>query len=239
MFNTLTDKQIEKIILASQIVSETMRVLQKSESNIVGEILKTAEKFYEWEHLPPNDVYDTSSHSQYYFHAHSKSSDGSGLHDDEHGHFHTFIRGKAMPESIKPLPLNGYDHKTDIGNINTHIIGIGMNNNGIPIRLFTVNRWVTGETWFRAEDILKIIDLYEIDDTRPSWAVNLWISNMIILFQPIIKELIFERDQTIEQWKNDHPEVDDVYEDRNLEVTSFRDINLADYVDQLSTFIEN
>ena len=238
MFENLNQNQLEKMLGAAQAVSEIMRVLQKSETNVVGEILKTADNFYEWEHLPEDDVYDRASHSQYYYHAHAKSDDGSNLHDDEHGHFHTFIRGKAMPEAIAPLALKDYDPQTHISDINTHIIGIGMDGNGVPIRLFTVNRWVTGETWFDAKDILKILDQYEIDDTRPSWPLNLWISNMIVLFRPMIEELILERDQCIKKWEDDNPGVENIYEDRALEVTSYRDINLADYIEQLSTAVE-
>ncbi|MFK7839111.1 MAG: hypothetical protein AB8B83_02170 [Bdellovibrionales bacterium] len=238
MFENISQNQLEKMLRAAQIVSETMRVLQKSETNIVGEMLKTSDNFYQWEHLPADDVCDRDSHSQYYYHAHEKSESGNGFHDDEHGHFHTFIRGKGMPDSIKPLPLNDYDPNTDINDINTHIIGIGMNDHGVPIRLFTVNRWVSGETWISAQDIIDILDAYEIDDTRPSWATNLWITNMVILFRPLIEKLIKERDETIYNWQKDHSKSDNVYEDRKLEVTSHQDIDLSQYVSALTKYAE-
>lgn len=238
MLKKLEIETLEKMYAAAEVVSETMRVLQKSDTNVVGEILKTVDNFYEWEHLPEDDVYDHVSHSQYYYHAHAKSDKGNGLHDDEHGHFHTFIRGKAMPEGIKPLALDDYNPETDISDINTHIIGIGMDSNGVPMRLFTVNRWVSGETWCAGEDVIKLLDHYQIDDTRPSWALNLWISNMIILFRPVIEELIRERDQTIENWKAQYPDVQNVYEDRNLEVTSYKDISLVDYIEAISRALD-
>lgn len=236
MFETIDKDQLEKMLRAAHIVSETMRVLQKSGTNAVGEILKTEENFFQWEHLPNDDVYDRHSHSQYYYHAHEKSDTGNGIHDDEHGHFHTFIRGKGMPEGINPLSLSDYDSNMDISDINTHIIGIGMNELGVPIRLFTVNRWVTGETWFKAEDVLRLLDRYEIDDTRPSWPLNLWITNMIILYRPVIEQLIIERDKTIEKWIGDNPDIENIYEDRNLEVTSYQNINLGEYVEKLLEF---
>lgn len=237
MFETLSVHQLEKMFEAAATVSETMRVLQKSETNIVGEILKTAETFKEWEHIPSNDVYDRQSHSQYYYHAHSKTEDGTGIHDNEHGHFHTFIRGKGIPKNIKPKTLPDYDPSIDISNVNTHIIGIGMNEFGVPIRLFTVNRWVTGETWHDAEDIIKLLDNYEIDDTRPSWAMNLWMGAMIALFRPQIESLINQRDQTIAQWAKENPDIENVYEDRNLEVTSYLDINLLEHIENLEELI--
>ena len=117
-------------------------------------------------------------------------------------------------------------------------MGIGIGANGVPIGLFTVNRWVTGETWFQASDIVALLDRYQIDKTEPSWPLNLWLTNMLILFRPTIEALIHERDQAILQWQRDHPEVENVYEDRNLEVTSYRAINLAQYVDELTSALE-
>lgn len=233
MIKDLNKDKLEDIYSSAQIVSETMRVLQKSDTNVVGEILKTSDNFLEWEHIPSDDVYDRTSHSQYYYHTHAKSESGDNIHDDEHGHFHSFIRGKGMPEGIKPLNLPDYDPNTDIGGVNTHIIGVGMNQHGVPIRLFTVNRWVTGETWHKAEDIIRMLDNFEIDDIRPSWPVNLWLTHLISLYNPQIRDLILQRDATIEKWKKDNPDIENVYEDRNLEVTSYLDINLLDHINKI------
>ena len=186
----IDNNNLQEMYQAAGIMSETMRVLQKSETNVVGEILKTTEKFIEWEHIPNEDVYDKHSHCQYYYHTHQKSKSGDDLHDDEHGHFHTFIRGKAMPGNIQPTPLPDYDPDMDISEVNSHVIGIGMNELGVPIRLFTVNRWVTGETWHKGEDVVSLLDQFEIDSIYPSWPVNLWITNIVSLFKPQIEELI-------------------------------------------------
>ena len=238
MYN-LSKKQIEKMHQSAQIVSETMRVLQKSETNIVGEMLKTVDDYFEWEHIPADDVYDRHSHSQYYYHTHQKSEDGTNIHDDEHGHFHSFIRGKGIPEGILPVALPDFNQDMDISDINTHIIGIGMDTYGTPIRLFTVNRWVTGETWYSARDLISMLDSFEIDNIRPSWPVNLWLTHIISMYRPEIEQLILQRDETIKKWEKDHPNIENVYEDRNLEVTSYLNINLLEQAkkieDQVST----
>ncbi|MDA0656511.1 MAG: hypothetical protein O2912_08915, partial [Proteobacteria bacterium] len=70
---------------AGGLVIECYRVLAKTEDNIVGEILKTEENFYEWDHYPDGDIYDGESHSQFYYHAHVAGGRPGG-----HGHFHTF-----------------------------------------------------------------------------------------------------------------------------------------------------
>ena len=67
-------------------VLNCQRVLRKTSSNIVGEILRNQGTFFEWNHYPKGDAIDRETHSQYYYHAHPKS-DRPG----EHGHFHNFL----------------------------------------------------------------------------------------------------------------------------------------------------
>ena len=61
---------------------------------------------------------------------------------------------------------------------------------------------------------------FDVRLARPSWIVNRWLSAMLVLFQPQIVRLLHERDARIDAWRADHPDTNDVYEDRRLEVTS-------------------
>ena len=96
---------------------------------------------------------------------------------------------------------------------------------GAPLRLFTTNRWVTGEVWYEAEDVVNLLEKFTIDIAQPSWPVNLWVSNMLVLFRPQIVELIHARDAAIANWAQAHPDRN-VYEDRELEVTSVAEIRV-------------
>ncbi|MEM9422504.1 MAG: hypothetical protein AAF986_08370, partial [Pseudomonadota bacterium] len=232
LMSHLSEDHLIEMQQAAAMVSETMRVLQKSGSNVVAEVLRTAPEFIEWEHMPPEDAYDHESHSQFYYHAHAKSEDGTGHHDDEHGHFHLFLRGPGMPQAYTPAPLPDVNVPTNRHDINTHLIGIGMNEMGVPTKLFTVNRWVTAETWFSADDIIALLPSFEMDTTVPSWPLNLWLTNMVTLFRPHIEQLIRQRDASIAKWQEKHP-AENSYEDRRLEVTSSIDIDLAAYVEQI------
>ncbi|MEM9233705.1 MAG: hypothetical protein AAGA69_05645 [Pseudomonadota bacterium] len=194
------------------IISEAMRVLRKSGSNLVAEVMATTDTFLEWEHLPPEDVIDRETRSQYFYHAHARSETGDGPHDDEHGHFHLFRR------------IDGPE-----GEDLVHLIGISMNAHGVPFRLFTVNQWVTGDTWLPADEVIALLDGFEIDDTRPSWALNLWLTHMVRLFRLEITRLIEARDRQIDAWKAEHPDCD-AFEDRELEVTSVYSFDLAETV---------
>jgi len=238
-FSKLPRERLEDMFEAAAIVLETMRVVQNTESNISKDILRFTDNYTEWEHVPPNDVYDHKTHSQYYFHTHAKDETGEGLHNDEHGHFHTFIRGKAFPDDVKPITTEDFnpDDVKDISDINSHLIAIATNPYGQPMRLFTTNRWVGADTWVSAEDNIKLLDLYNVDHAEPSWPVNLWVTNMIRLFRPQIEALIRRRDETIEEWSRKHPERN-VYEDRELEVTSHLNIDLADQIDKIEAALD-
>jgi len=214
----LATDELEKMRAAAVEIKECYRVLQKVNFNIVGECLKGQGKFYELNHYPEGDVYDWETHSQYYYHAHR----GIG---GEHGHFHTFVRAKGMPEGIEPAAYEGDEERPLGDQALSHIIAISMDKAGFPIGMFAVNRWVTGETWYSADDVKRMLDQFMIDHAWPAWPVNRWISAMTILFRPQIETLLDERDKVVAAWADKKPEVD-VYEDRKLEITGSTKISV-------------
>ena len=120
---------------AGEMVRECDRILANAHDNIVGELLKGEETFYEWNHYPDGDVYDGNTHSQYYYHAHPAEE-----RPGEHGHFHTFIRPKGMPADIRPALVDDYEAPEDPDDALSHIVAISMDRKGFPIKLFTTNR---------------------------------------------------------------------------------------------------
>ncbi len=215
------------LLAAGDDILESYRVLRNTDDNVVGEVLRGQGTFYEWNHYPPGDVFDRNSGSQYFYHAHP-----TDLRGGEHGHFHTFLRRAGMPAGVKPVTYNGSAEWPQGDDALSHLIGVSMDPEGYPISLFTTNRWVTGETWYAAEDVRAMLPRFVIDQARPSWPVNRWISAMIRLFRPEIETLIRQRDETIRSWQQEHANVD-VYEDRNLEITSQLPINVESHLDAL------
>lgn len=193
-------------------VLECMRVLEKAELNLVGEVLRGNGEFVEYDHYPPDDVFDADSQSQYYYHAHR------GL-NGEHGHFHTFLRAPGMPAGLQPVAYDGEETWPAGDDAISHLIAISMDGYGRPVGLFTVNRWVTAEAWYCAGDVLRMLDRFVIDHASPSWPVNRWIGAMVKLFRPQIETLIRARDAAVAAWRRTHPG-EDVFEDRCLEITS-------------------
>ena len=138
-----------------------------------------------------------------------------------------------MPKGIKPAPVADYK-KLDAPNDElTHLVGISMNRQGFPIRLFTTNRWVTGETWYTCDDVLSILDVFEMDHAYPSWPVNIWITAMLRLFRPQITQLMIKRDEAVAAWIEDKPD-ENPYEDRKLEITSFLDISVDEQIAEVA-----
>ena len=210
-------------------VQECYRVLKRGDINIVGELLKGQGTFFEFNHYPKGDVFDNETGSQYYYHSHR------GL-PGEHGHFHTFARGRSIPQDMQPVPYDGKVDWPKGGNLVTHFVAVSMDRFGFPIGFFATNRWVTDEAWFRAEDMIQLLDAFELDHAYPSWPTNRWLTAMLRLFRPEVEALLRHRDAVVERWAEDHPNKD-VYEDRKLEVTGHTRLYVNEQTDALKRLV--
>jgi hypothetical protein len=133
-----------------------------------------AKAFVEWQHYPANDLVDEVSGYEFYYHAHSADEMSNG----EHGHFHVIKRN-----------AKGFHH----------LIGIALNQKGLPTRLFTTNQWVTGEEMADSIIVVRSILGFEMVTKGRMALVTKWISALIKLFATEIEGLILERDQKIAQ----------------------------------------
>jgi hypothetical protein len=211
---------LEAMLAAGKEARECIRVLAKTGDNLVGELLKGQGAFTEWTHYPAGDVHDPASHAEYYYHAHPVS-DGKR----EHGHFHCFLRASGMPLGVRPAKVPGLARSEIAGEAMAHLVAIAMDEFGAPVRLFTTNRWVTGETWYAGADVVAMLDRFAISRATPSWPVNRWLGAVVRLFRPQIAALIEARDAAVAARAALHPDAN-VYEDRALEVTSAIDIDI-------------
>lgn len=199
-------------------VLECRRVLARGGLNVVGEILRGQDGFVEMAHYPPDDVFDADSHAQYYYHAHRGIA--------EHGHFHTFLRAGGMPDGVAPAQAVQASEPWPAGDeAISHLIAVSMDAWGEPIGLFACNRWVTGETWYAAEDVIRMLDRFEIDHAWPSWSANRWLGAMLRLYRPWIEGLLRHRDAVVSAWLRAHPGAD-VFEDRALEITGYLPVSV-------------
>lgn len=235
-FKSLSHSRLQKMTRAGQQILECYRLLGKTDANVVGEVLKGQGEFFEWDHYPSGDVFDHETHAQYYYHAHPPE-DRAEKFGAEHGHFHTFLRPKGMPRNIKPVKVSDFKKPEGDNDALTHFVGIAMNQTGFPIRLFTTNRWVTGETWYTSKSVIYLLDRFSMDLAYPSLPVNIWITAMVQLFRPTIETLLLERDIVIREWQSKFPKKN-VYEDRKLEITSFQTISVEDQIKAVGTALK-
>jgi hypothetical protein len=224
--------EIEQMIAAAAIIRDCRRDLAARNTDLVGEVTRSS-AICAWRHYPDGEVFDSASHAQYFFHAHAPDS----RPPSERGHFHTFLRAEGMPSGVVPLllpelaiadvaapPPQAAPLKRGERDEVSHLIAIAVDVRGEPIRLFTTNRWVTGETWYRAEDVTRMLDRFVIAETAPSAVLNRWIGAMIQLFRPQIVALLQARDETVMGWRRRRRT--HVFEDPRLEITSSLDIQL-------------
>jgi hypothetical protein len=210
--------ELEALRTAGAELTECQRVLRKTSSNVVAEVLRHQGTFYQWNHYPKGDAIDWETHSQYYYHAHPKEE-----RPGEHGHFHTFLRYQGMPPDADPAPLT-HPQTPNENRIGAHLIALSMDKRGQAIKAFTTNRWVTDETWYAGADLARMVPLFRMDHTFPSWAANRWLTAAVALFRPQIRHLLTARDRVIAARAAADPDAD-IFEDRDLEVVSELDID--------------
>lgn len=210
---TLDRATLCRLLEAGEEALACREALESAGSNVVLEILRGSEDFYTWRHYPDGDVYDSGSHCQYYYHAHPKAE-----RPQEHGHFHTFLRAPGMPEGCTPVAHDN-DHAWPQGpEALSHIVAVSIDETARATSLFTVNRWVTGDTWYGADDVCAMVDRFAIDHEHPLETTSRWLCAVLQLFRPLVHDLLHHRDRVVRAWQQ-HVNAE-VYEDKGLEVTS-------------------
>lgn len=213
--------------------TECFRALAKSGKNPVTEVLGGVDRIEELEHFPPGDVVDPSTHSHFYYHAHAAHERAA----NEHGHFHTFVSSKKLFPKLQPTALpEGAGTDDEMAWI-AHLVGISTDASGRVIRLFTTNRWVTGEVWYDADALINMLDRFDMTVAQPSPDLNRWITAVTHMFRPQIADLIRSRGLRVADFQAVHPDRD-VFEDRGLQVTSEMPVDFIGQIRAIETALD-
>lgn len=149
-----------------------------------------------WKMYPWDEgVIDLKSKSQYFYHSHPQTS--------EHGHFHTFYR---------------YHNNL------VHLIGINLDNLGEPYELFTVNRWVTGDTYYPAKKVKPFLSQFRIHAKQPDPRIHRFLRDLFSVYRLEMGVLLEQRDIQFQQYRKEKGQ--EPYEDRELELTSSHPIRI-------------
>ena len=222
---------------AAAVLRECRAALAARGSTVIRELLGGGEEIAEWRHYPDGEIYDAASHVQYFFHRHSGASAVGLSCPDEVGHFHLLLRGEGIPAGARPLLLpeiavanappahRSAPLKRGQSDEVCHLVAIAVDRRGEPVRLFTTNRWVTGETWYRADDVIGMLDRVRLPEPAAAPLVNRWIEAVVALFRPEIAVLLRNRDRAIVEWRWRWPR-GNAFEDSRLETVSSFAIDL-------------
>lgn len=179
-------------------------------SNLAHAAMAGATQCVELAHYPRHDVVDRRHASRFFYHVHSSHRRPR----IEHGHFHVFCHGKSPADYF-------------------HLVGISLNTQGLPVRLFTTNRWVTGERWRSATEVEAALATFEIQALGRMAPVARWITAMTHLYAPQIRQLVQRRDAVMQR-RSLNAEWEKICEDRRLDVVTQRRISLEHCIQQLA-----
>ncbi len=180
-----------------------------------------------WEHYPDDDARDEITHSRWYYHVHAPGD----RDPEEHGHFHLFLHRTQLETGVQPIaqPAEGEDALAFV----THIAGLSIDHQGIPISWFATNRWVTDEFMYAAPVMIAHLDRYNVDQTAEDETVNRFLTAMVALYRNEIADMLQERDQKLENLRRAGVIGSELYEAGN-DILAVRQIDLDAKVESLS-----
>ena len=210
---------------ADSVASDLLGVyasLAERRSHLLSDLFAGAPAL-QWERLPADDAVDASGRYQWFYHSHAPEDRPGG---PEHGHIHLFAT-RALWESLAATPdERAFRHLCGNPRRNTgtrHLIAIGIDPKGLPISLFTVNSWVTGDLMLAADATAQVLAAIELDTGYPD--IDRVIVSLARLCREEIRLLLARRDETL---KTRDP--CEVLEDRTLEVLSETAIDLDESI---------
>lgn len=221
----------EQLLFMQKGADEMIAVLESAaeqEKHILIDVLNATapEAFTHWQHYPPGDVHDRNKGALWFYHAHE--DDGEGRPWDEHGHFHMFVWTEHVQEGLEPIALPP-EPDFEVGGL-CHLVAISFDKAGTPMQVFTVNRWVAQEWQYPAEEVIRLLDKFELENEEYA-LTSRWLMAALKLFRPQIEWSLRERDKTIALMRDKDPE--GFSEDEDMEVLSSFPFDLGAQIDAI------
>ncbi|MGS0742961.1 DUF6969 family protein [Glaciimonas sp. GG7] len=167
----------------------------------------------QWAHYPEDDAIDKSSGYQWFYHSHSPEDRPGAV---EHGHIHLFARKPLWGRRRQSRSERAFAELCGNPSANSttrHLLTIGFDSKGLPISLFTVNSWVTGDLMLGPDLSLELISSMELNTGHPD--IDAVIESVTRLCEPELRELMWRRDDAL----HSHPAADKL-RDETLELLS-------------------
>jgi hypothetical protein len=165
--------------------------LSNAKRHLLDEVLE-GQKPQQWAHYPSEDAIDVSSGYQWFYHSHSPEDRPEGL---EHGHIHLFARRPLWSrrlQSRSEIEFRRVCGSERTQTHTTHLLSIGLNAKGLPITLFTVNSWVTGDEMLSTKLTMQLLASIQLKTGHPK--VDAVIESVVHLCLPEIESVLQKRD---------------------------------------------
>jgi len=173
---------------------------------------------------PPEGVQDAATGSAWYYHAHERPW-------DEHGHFHCFRYAELVRPGATPIALPDEPELEKNGVV--HLAALCVDANGLPMRLFTINQWASGEWMYPAREVAPLVEGFRLGGETALPLVSRWLSAMLGVCQPQIAWLLHERDRVLADRRALDPA--GFAKDRSIEITSALTFDLDAHLAALDT----
>jgi hypothetical protein len=235
-FETLANFELsavsdQQLGLMQEGVSEMLAVLEEASQqnyHVLANVLasRPEEPFTLWQHYPPGDVQDRRNGAIWFYHAHEE--DDQARPWAEHGHFHLFRYTEAVREGAVAVSMPE-EFDAENGGL-CHLVAVSFDMSGLPVRIFTTNRWVAGEWMYPAVDVIALLDGFQIEG-KPYELTTRWLQALLKLYRPQIEWALLERDRRF-------PEMLERYgekwgEEKSVEVLSSVQFDLAAQIDSI------
>ena len=208
---------------ASELLDVYTRLAQQGE-HLLGRLLAGTQPTA-WERLPADDAIDASGRYRWFYHSHAPEDRPAG---SEHGHIHLFAQRalwEPLPETASARAFNELCGKPSSDAGTRHLVAIGIDAKGLPISLFVVNAWVTGDLMLDAQATSQLLGNVALDTGYAE--IDRMIEAITRLCAEDIDVLLRQRDETLAR----HPSAT-VLQDERLEILGEAALDLDEKISQ-------
>jgi len=231
IMNPMSASTLERMEDAAESLLQCYVELSATGTHVLAEILDGSSP-RQWDHYPHDDVVDAVIGYQFFYHSHSPRDRDALM---EHGHLHVFARTDVHAKAIESdtetdflCQLNG-EEPADARTIN--LLCVALDAKGLPNRLFTVNRWVTGDHLASATATRRLVNGFHVRSERYRLITN-WLQALLHLFQPQVEQLLIERDRRLLKLAAGRIAAG-LLEDESVEILSSIDIDIDQQIQSL------
>ena len=212
---------------AAQLIGVYAGLAERGE-HLLGRLLAGAPP-RQWERLPADDAIDSAGFYQWFYHCHGpEDRPDDRLGYAEHGHLHLFARRPLWAQFRASQDERAFHElcgRPEQDPQTRHLLAMGLDAKGVPISLFTVNSWVTGDLMFSAARTARLLSEIALDTGHPE--IDHMVASVIQLCKRDIRRLLAARDAAL---ATRAPGV--VLEDETLEILSEERLDLDRLISQ-------